>query len=111
MQNYVRPVFDCFFTGNVVLSLLLSLPKRRIILSQTQKRSSVSTFTLLNAKKINQSKPNIKKLWFMGGEECWLFFLLLILTKTVTSGFAVIGRLHVYNQNLNVFLKLLIFSI
>lgn len=41
MQNYVRPVFDCIFTGDVVLSLLLSLPKRRIILSQTQKRSSV----------------------------------------------------------------------
>ena len=41
MQNYVRPVFDCIFTGNVVLSLLSSLPKRRIILSQTQKRSSV----------------------------------------------------------------------
>ena len=47
----------------------------------------------------------------MGGEECWLIFLLLILTKTVTSGFAVIERLHVYNQNLNEFLKLLIFSI
>lgn len=47
----------------------------------------------------------------MGEEECWLFFLLLILTKTVTLGFAVIERLHVYNQNLNVFLKLLIFSV